>query len=204
MMSFGNVLFIPLILSFSSEAAAGAVLSAAGVGAIVGSLVVSAWGGPKRLIRGVMIGIFFGGIFTLTAGLRPSLALITAGVVLLLAGVPIVNTSSQVVWQSRVEPALQGRVFSFRRMIASAVSPLAILSAGPLADRVFEPLFEEDGGLADSVGSIIGTGPGRGIGFLIVLSGIGIMALALIGYLLPRVRNIETELPDLLVEAASE
>jgi len=47
-MAFVDTLLIPLVVSFSSEAAAGGVLSAAGVGMLAGSLVMSTWGGPKR------------------------------------------------------------------------------------------------------------------------------------------------------------
>ncbi len=196
MLSFGNVLIIPLVVSFSSEAAAGVVLAAAGVGTVVGSGVVSVWGGPKRLVRGVMVGIFVGGIFAGLAGVRASIPVIVAGIVLLAFTVPVVNTTSQMIWQTKVEPGVQGRVFSLRRMIGSAVSPLAILLAGPLADGVFEPLLAPDGGLAETVGSLIGTGPGRGIGLMIILGGVGTMLLAVVGRLLPRVWNIESELPD--------
>ena len=202
MLSLTNVLLIPLIVSFASEAAAGGVLSLAGAGAIVGSLVMSVWSGPKRLVRSVMIGIFVGGICVAIAGLRASIPLIATGFVLLLVSIPITNTNSQTIWQTKVRPAVQGRVFSLRRMIGSAVTPLAIVLAGPLSDRVFEPLMEDDGALAGSVGSLLGTGPGRGIGLLFVLAGLGTMALAVAGWLLPRVRNLEAEIPDQL-EATS-
>ncbi len=198
MLTFGNVLLIPLMVSFSSEAAAGGVLSAAGAGAIAGSIIVSIWGGPKRLIRGVMIGIFLGGIAIVVTGLRASVPLIVSGVVALMLLVPIVQTASSVLWQTKVDPAVQGRVFSLRRMLSQGVSPLAILLAGPLADGVFGPMLERDGSLADSLGRLFGTGPGRGIGLLISVSGIGMMLLAVVGYLLPRIRNVETELPDLI------
>jgi MFS family permease len=196
MLSFGNVLIIPLIVSFASEAAAGGVLSAAGVGGVAGSLVVSVWGGPKRLVAGIMSGLFAAGLVTAIAGLRASVLLIGVAFVLLLAIVPVVSTLSQTIWQRKVEPGVQGRIFSLRRMISSAVSPLAIVAAGPLADGVFEPRLQQGGALADSVGRVIGTGPGRGIGFLLILSGLGMMALAAYGWGRPRIRNIETEIPD--------
>jgi hypothetical protein len=168
---------------------------------LAGSIAVSAWGGPRRKIRGIVIGIFLGGIAVAVVGLRASIPLIITGSFLLMAGVPVVNTASQVLWQTKVAPAVQGRVFALRRMIASAVSPIAILAAGPLADSVFEPLMADDGALADTLGSILGTGPGRGIGLMVVLSGLGIMTMAVAGWLHPRVRHLETELPDQL-EAA--
>ncbi len=113
-------------------------------------------------------------------------------------GTPVVNASSQVLWQLKVDPAVQGRVFALRRMIASAVSPIAILAAGPLADSVFEPSMAPGGVFAGSLGTLLGTGPGRGIGLMVVLSGLGMITMAAAGWLHPRVRHLETELPDLL------
>jgi len=50
--------------------------------------------------------------------------------------------------------------------------------------------------LADSVGRVIGVGPGRGIAFLfIILGGLSIM-FTLMAYLYPRLRNLEEEIPD--------
>lgn len=49
-----NVAGQPLVLSFTSPATLGTILSVAGIGFVVGGLVMSAWGGPKRLIHGVL------------------------------------------------------------------------------------------------------------------------------------------------------
>ncbi len=46
-------------------------------------------------------------------------------------------------------------------------------------DYVFNPALVEGGVLANSVGKIIGTGETRGIGFLIILSGVGLIITAL-------------------------
>jgi MFS family permease len=195
-LSFTNVLLIPLVVSFATEAEAGAVLSATGVGMLVGSLTVSAWGGPKRRIAAIMGGIALGGLLVAVSGLRPSLPVIAAGSVTLMLLLPVVNTASQVVWQLKVPPGMQGRVFSLRRMLAQAASPLAIVLSGPLADRVFEPMLAEGGSLAGSLGRVIGTGPGRGIGLMFVLAGLGTALMAAIGWLHPRIRRLETEIPD--------
>jgi predicted MFS family arabinose efflux permease len=197
MMSMTNVLIIPLIVSFSTEAAAGLILSIAGAGAVVGSLIVSTYGEPKRLLRTIMAGIAISGVLTSLAGIRASLVMIAIPTILVLLLNPIVNGASQVVWQTKVAEGAQGRVFSLRRMIGQAISPISILLAGPLADEIFEPALAPGGSLADSLGAVIGTGPGRGIGALYVLAGLCITLLAVIGWLLRDVRNIESELPDL-------
>lgn len=197
MMSMTNVLLIPLVLSFSTETALGAILSVAGIGAVAGSVVVSTYGEPKQLVRTIMLGIGTSGLLTALTGVRASILVIAIPAVLLLFINPIVNGASQVIWQTKVAEGAQGRVFSLRRMIAQAISPIAILLAGPLADRVFEPALDTGGSLAGSIGPLIGTGPGRGIGFLFIVGGAGIALLAALGWVQPRVRNIETELPDL-------
>ena len=97
-------------------------------------------------------------------------------------------------------PDVQGRVFAVRRMIAWSSLPLAYLAAGPLADQVFEPLLVEGGALANSVGRIIGTGQGRGIGMLYLILGIISLLATAAGFLYPRLRRVEIELPDIIVD----
>lgn len=195
-LSFFNVLLFPLVLSFASEVSTGTVFSIGGIGTLVGSLAVGVWGGPKARVRGLMFSLIAMGVFVSAAGLHAAVWAIAGSVAAVELAVPIANTSSRVLWQLKVPPALQGRVFAIRRTIASAISPIAILSAGPLADRVFEPLLAPGGSLVPTVGSVIGTGPGRGIGLMYVIAGIVLATVAVIGYALPRIRNIETELPD--------
>jgi MFS family permease len=197
MMTMTFVLLIPLVVSFSTEAAAGLIFSLGGVGAVVGSLVVSAYGAPKRLVRAIMGGILVSGLLTALAGVRASLLVIGIPTVLIFLLSPIINGASQVIWQTKVAEGAQGRVFSFRRMIAQAISPISILLAGPLADNVFEPALAPSGSLAASIGELIGTGPGRGIGLLHIVAGLATMGIAAVGWSLRRVRNIEAELPDL-------
>jgi MFS transporter, DHA3 family, macrolide efflux protein len=111
---------------------------------------------------------------------------------------PIVNGSSQALWQSKVAPAVQGRVFAVRRMIAWSTLPLAYIIAGPLADNVFRPLLVEGGLLADNLGRILGVGPSRGTGLLIMLIGLATIVVTAAGYLHPRIRRVEDELEDVV------
>jgi hypothetical protein len=110
---------------------------------------------------------------------------------------PIINGSSQAIWQSKVAFDIQGRVFAIRRMIAWSTMPIAYILAGPLADRVFKPLLVEGGPLADTViGQVIGVGSSRGIGLFFVIIGVLTILVPLIGYMNTHVRNLEDELPD--------
>lgn len=198
LLGFMSVLYIPLYLSFTNEVVLGTAMSVLGVGMLVGSVAMGIWGGPKRRIRAMVGGISLGGLLVAAMGMDDSVFLVTGAGFLLMATVAIVNGTSQVLWQVKVPPGLQGRTFSVRRVLAQMAIPIAYLSAGPLADRVFEPMLAAGGRLAGSVGAVIGTGPGRGIGFMFVLTGLGTIILAAIAFARPSIRNVEDELPDMI------
>jgi hypothetical protein len=61
---------------------------------------------------------------------------------------------------------------------------------------VFEPLMAANGLLAGSLGRIIGTGAGRGIGLLIICMGLSVVLAAVAGYLNPHLRKVEEALPN--------
>jgi len=190
----------PMILDTWSPEVLGLIGSMLGVGTLVGTIIMSVWGGPRRRILGLLGASVFSGLFLSLAGLKVSIALIAASGFAMMVLVPILNGCSQAIWQTKVEPELQGRVFSVRRMIAWSVSPLGILIAAPLADSYFKPLLVTGGPLAASVGRVMGVGPGRGIGLQIVVVGALMAIVALVTLLFPRVRNVEAEIPDAVGE----
>ena len=195
-------LFAPMILSFSTPTVLGTLLSAAGLGMLSGSLVMSVWGGPKRRIYGVLGAVGTTGLCILCAGIRPWIPLIAVAAFGGCLGSPVINASSQAIWQVKTPPDVQGRVFAIRHVIAWSSIPLAYLTAGPLADQVFEPLLAVGGPLADTVGRVTGVGPGRGIGLLFVIMGTLNVLAAAGGTLYPRLRLVEDELPDATEEVA--
>ena len=193
---FVSVLAIPLILGFADEVTVGSVFSAAGVGMVLGSVVMSVWGGPRRRVYGVLGADVILGLSLVLFGLSMSIPIVVAVAVLGFSVLPIANGSSQALWQAKVEPDVQGRVFAVRRVLAQAAGPVAMLMAGPLADRVFEPLLQQDGALVGTVGEVVGVGPGRGIAFLFVILGVLSIVFTIIAYFYPRLRNVEDEIPD--------
>jgi MFS transporter, DHA3 family, macrolide efflux protein len=191
-----SVLATPLVLAFAPVTVLGTVLSIGGGGMLVGSLLMSVWGGPKRRIYGVLGFMMLGSLSMILAGIKPSAVLTSIAAFGFFFGIPIMAGCSQTIWQVKVPPELQGRVFATRAMIAGSCLPLAYLIAGPLADYIFEPLLVVGGPLAGSIGEFIGVGPGRGIGLLFIIIGL-LSALATIGgYLYKPVRLVEGELPD--------
>ncbi len=196
LLSFVNVLIFPLILEFASEADFGAAMSIAALGLVGGSLVMSGWGGPRRRINGVLGFMAPLAAGLVIVGLRPSLLLVTVGMVIVYFQVPIVNGSSQALFQTKVDPAVQGRVFAMRRLVGEGAAPAGLLLAGPLADRVFEPLMAEGGALASTVGDVLGTGPGRGVALMFVLVGLLTILVTAAFFSFGPLRQIDTDLPD--------
>ena len=196
---FANVLWLPLFLGFTDEATIGLVMTGVGLAMVAGSVAMSAWGGPERLVRGMVGLVVVAGLALSVSGLRPSLWLAAGSVMVFMFFIPLVNGISQTLWQRKVEPAIQGRVFSTRRMIATIASPIAYVVAGPLADGVFEPLLAPAGPLAGTVGEVMGVGAGRGSALLVVLAGVGVAAVAATAWSFPAVRNIERDVPDAVV-----
>lgn len=191
-----TVLGAPLILAFTSPAVLGTLSSVAGVGMLAGTIVMSAWGGPKRRIVGVLSFQALIGLCIVLAGLKPSAVLFGIAGFGFLFCFPIVIGSSRAIWQSKVAPEIQGRVFSLVAMVSLSCRPVAFVLAGPLCDRVFEPLMAPGGALAPSLGAFIGTGPGRGVALLFIVLGICNLLATGLGYLYPRIRRVEDELDD--------
>jgi MFS family permease len=194
---FVMVLATPLVLSFTSAAVLGTIVSFGGSGMLVGALVMSAWGGPRRRMDGVLGFLAVSGIGIALGGLRPSPVLVGLGAFLFFFGVPLINGCANAILQVKVVPAMQGRVFAGLQMITGLALPLAYVIAGPLADHVFEPLMSSSSAVALGVGQLIGTGPGRGIGLLFVILGVSLAVLASVTWLAqPRLRRLEALLPD--------
>lgn len=193
-----QVLLTPLILSFATPEQLGTVNSAGAAGLFLGGLVLSFWGGPRRQVWSICGALIAQALILFLGGLEPSLQLVTGAVFAFMFTGPFVGNSSQAIWQSKVPLDLQGRVFAVRSLVATGSLPLAYSIAGPLADHVFEPMLAPGGLLAGTVGRVIGVGDGRGVGFLFMLLGALILLATLLSFLNPRLRHVETELPDAL------
>jgi predicted MFS family arabinose efflux permease len=194
-----SILVVPMVLHIGSSVVLGSVLSIGGIGMLLGAVLMSVIGGTKRKVLTVLGFIVVMGSCIGLAALRPAATLIAIAAFGLFFSLSVINSTTPTIIQTKVDAAVQGRVFALLTMIAWAAYPLAYPLAGPLAERVFEPLMAAHGPLAGSVGQIIGVGPGRGIALLFITIGVVMVAIALTGYLYPRLRNLENEMPDAVI-----
>nr|MBC8462912.1 MFS transporter [Candidatus Bathyarchaeota archaeon] len=175
----------------------GAVRSAFGAGGLVGGLMLSAWGGPKKRVHGVLAGMALSCLLGYVAiGLGKDMYTWSIGAFLMMLFNPLINGSNQAIWQSKVPPEMQGRVFGTRAMIALISQPVAMAITGPLADRFLIPGMMEGGSLVPYFGWLVGVGPGTGISLLWVFLGVIGFVCGLGGYLFREVRDVESILPD--------
>ena len=95
---------------------------------------------------------------------------------------------------------MQGRVLSFLHTSVGLGVAIGNLSASPLTDKFLEPMLHVDGILANSIGKLIATGPGRGIGFLMIIEGTIMLSISicLYNYFYFRDNNNEQILNDVL------
>jgi MFS transporter, DHA3 family, macrolide efflux protein len=191
-----STLFTPLMLSITTPDWLGMTMTLGGVGMLIGSLGISIWGGPKKRIWGVLAGEALAGLAIIIGGASTSLSVIMLAAFTVFLLIPVINSISEAIWQTRIPADIQGKVFAARNTLAISMSPLAFILAGPLADRVFEPWMMPGGALAGSLGVWIGSGAGRGIGLIFILMGLVAILAAVTGSLYPPLTNIESELPE--------
>ena len=119
-------------------------LSLFAAGNLMGGVILGVWGGFKRKVITAQLGLIFMGLSTGVIGLVSSdmfwAGLVANTIVGLL--LPIINGSFGATLQAVIVPEMQGRVFAFVMSAAMLVSPIALIIAGPFADRFgIQPWF---------------------------------------------------------------
>ena len=112
--------------------------SAWGVGVVLGGLLLSVWGGFRRRIYTSLLGMVIAGLGIMVVGLVPGSGFIWAVAALFVAGTtnPLINGPLHAILQATVAPEMQGRIFTLVSSFATAMMPLSLAVAGPLADAV--------------------------------------------------------------------
>lgn len=191
-----EVVLWPLLYQPDSTEQLGFVLSVGGCGMLVGSVLMSLWSGPKNRVQAIIGFVGFQGIIIVVGGLKISTVVLAIGIFGYLFSQPIIVSCNQAIWQRKVPSRLQGRVFALQQTLERSLAICAYLLAGPLVDNVLNPLMAEGGIVAKSISKFINTGMGQGVTLLLVLLGIINLTVVAIAYREPRLRYLESELPD--------
>lgn len=191
-----QALFAPLILSIGTAKDLGLVQTVAGLGLTLGSILMVAWKGPDRKAVAILWATALVSLGLVLVPVFEDIWALALGGFIILAIAPLANTSSQVLWQRKIDPALQGRVFSLRTTIMRAAQPVAFLSAGLMADGFFKPQMAEAGWLATYFGGVWGVGEDRGLALMISTFGLLGLLFVIIAALRPDIREADLRLPD--------
>lgn len=168
----------PMVLAVSNAETVGFMESLCAVGMLLGSVFIGILGIKKNFSTVLCVAGILSGIFIALTGVNKSIFVTGAGIFLFFLALPFMNTSADVLIRKNIPNELQGRVWGIISLLSQTGTVLAYALSGVLADYVFEPLLSDNGVLSDSIGALIGTGTGRGIGFMLILSGICIIPAA--------------------------
>jgi MFS family permease len=193
--SMTQILIIPLVLGVASTKVLATLISVCSTGMLLGGVLMATWGGPRRRVQGVVGAGLIVGLALILAGVSTLPLLIGLALFALAAAAPVSVGCNQVVWQSRIPPDVQGRIFALRKMVSDACLPLAAVLAGPLVDRIFGPSLLPGGSLSHTVGHFIGVGPGRGTGLLLAILGLVTAIVSTSAIFSPSLRALEAEVP---------
>lgn len=200
--AFLQTLMAPMILAFAEAKTLGTMESISAFGMLAGFAVLGILNIKKNYARILVIGLIAAGSFMALTGATTSIGLIVIFCSLFFAALPFVNTCAEVLLRIRIPNEVQGRAWGMISIITQSGFVVAYAVCGIMADYLFEPMLREDGFLAGSIGRIIGTGEGRGIGFMLILAGIVMVIFAILFGLNKDIRGIERGLGDELVNCA--
>lgn len=194
------VLVTPMVMAFANTATLGSVMAMNGAGMLAGSLAMSAWGGLRQRVIGMVGFVALFGVSAMVIAAGPSAIYPMIG----MFGVGVCTAFINAHWLSLVQVKvgleLQGRVMAANQMLARSLMPLGTLLAGWLVDAVFQPLLARPH-VAALVAPLVGAGAARGTALMIMLVGLLSVALTVLGLIYPPLRRLEAELPDAIPDA---
>ena len=190
----GGAVYDPMILARTNGSAQvlASTGAAAGIGGVIGAIILSAWGGPKRRVSGLLAGFIGAGLSKTLFGLGRSPQVWIPAQVCSSLNFPLLGSSENALWMDTIAPEIQGRVFAANSLVVQSMSAIATLIAGPLADRGLEPEMMPGGSLSQLFRYSLGTGDGVGMALLYIFCALAMMAIGISGWFLPHLKTVET------------
>jgi len=186
-------LYTPMVLGFTNSKVLGITTTICASGMLFSSLIIGIMPIKKKFTKILSLSLFMSGLCMVGFGSRENIVIICLFGFFFFAMLPFANTSIDYLIRISVPNQVQGRVWGLIGIISQLGYIIAYEMLGPLADYGFVPLLTPNGALANSVGKIIGTGNGRGIGLLIIVSGILLAVSSIILYQVKSIHMLEKD-----------
>ncbi len=116
----------------------GLLQSIFGVGILVSGILMSAWGGFKKKMYSMMLGVALMGIGMVLFGISPEGEIIFGyfGMAFVGFGMVVTNAPMSAAMQEVVHPEMQGRLGSLVTSVSSLGTPIGLIIAGPVSDWI--------------------------------------------------------------------
>ena len=191
-----EVLLAPYILSFGSAADYGIVQSGASLGFLAGGILLTLLGNPGKVVRIIIALETLICVCGALVGVFPTLWVVVPLMAVYSATVAFCDGTIMTLWQRKVRPELQGRVFALKETLTMALMPIGVAISSPIAEYWLEPNLRVGGAWANGIGRLIGVGPGRGIGLLFLASNVICIPIIILALFSRKLRRADVDLPD--------
>lgn len=104
------------------------------IGAVIGGILISVWGGFKNKAHTIVMACALFGLTGFLLGVVPDFWVYLGVMLICGATMPMFNTPSMTLLQSKIDPDKMGRVFSVMMMFSGLAMPLGMAVFGPLSD----------------------------------------------------------------------
>ncbi|MFI9383602.1 MFS transporter [Kutzneria sp. NPDC052558] len=186
-----------LLRTGNDELAAGLVQTVGAVGGVVGGVIMLLRPPPVRPVRSMLLAVLvYYSLGRIVLGMGDGMVWWAASWFCSWMCMPFLRGNMDAIWQVKVDPAMQGRVFGARQVIDNLALPLALAVIGPLADSVLEPGMQRGGALLPLFGSLVPGGPGGGMALVFFGTGVLGVVVGLCGFFVRVVRDVDIDLPD--------
>lgn len=188
---FLQTLFTPLLLAFTSTSILGITETICASGMLVSSIFLGIISIKKGYVKMLTTSLFALGLFMMMFGLRENIGFICFSGFLIFSMLPFANTALDYLIRTNINNDVQGRAWGIIGVLSQLGYVVAYVTSGLLADYVFTPMLLSDGVLASTLGNLLGTGVGRGTGFLLMLAGFLLCITSLVLNQLKSVHRLE-------------
>ncbi|MDO4888794.1 MAG: MFS transporter [Actinomycetaceae bacterium] len=186
-----ETLLTPLVLAFTTASVLGTLETVAALGLLAPSIALGILPIRGRHTDILAASLFAAGACMVGFGIRESAVLIGATGFLVFAMMPFANACLDYLIRTNIPDQFQGRAWGLIGVLSQLGYVAAYASSGIITDHVFAPLLRDGGLLANSLGRLVGTGPGRGAALCVIVAGLSLCVAASAIFRAGSVRKLE-------------
>ena len=191
-----TAMITPLVLSSHSSEELGLVLTIGALGGMAGAGLMVLRKLSHHLMLWVLATDALMALAIATAGLTQSLPVWCACAFVAMGAGTASATCAGALWMRKLPRDRQGGVFALIDGLHVLATCVVVVAGGMLGERLLQPALMPGGAWADTLGSIVGVGPGRGYGFLFTVSGTLCALASLLALTRRPMRQLDTLLAD--------